>query len=116
VHLRIALPILILGRARRADNRRAHDGAVGDLDAVAVQVLVNRPQQRLTQLVALEQMPELADRRLVGGGCAPDVGSSSASLPGYNGVAGILVRWEYSPKNFLDFLQRAAICILLRQF
>src|SRR5213082_2751188 len=28
----------------------------------------------------------------------------------------LLVRWEYYPRNFLGFVQLAAICILLRQF
>jgi transposase len=28
----------------------------------------------------------------------------------------LLVRWEYSPANFLGFVQLAAICILLRHF
>src|SRR5215470_18525158 len=66
VHLRIALAVFVLGGARRADNRRIYYGAVGDLDAITVQVLVHCPQQRLAALVPLEQMSELADRRLVG--------------------------------------------------
>jgi hypothetical protein len=28
----------------------------------------------------------------------------------------LLVRWELYPRNFLGFVQLAAICILLRQF
>jgi hypothetical protein len=65
MHLRVALAILVLGRTRCTDDRRVHDRAVRDLDAVAPQMLVDRLQQRLAQLVALQQMPELAHRRLV---------------------------------------------------
>ena len=49
----------------RADDRRIQDGAVGDLDAVALKMLVHRSQQRLAGPVLLEQVAELADRRLV---------------------------------------------------
>ena len=28
----------------------------------------------------------------------------------------LLVRWEYYPRNFLGFVQLAALCILLKQF
>ena len=65
VHLRIPLSILVLGRAGGTDDRRVDDGALGDLDASPTQVVVHRRQQHLAELVLLQQVPELADRRLV---------------------------------------------------
>lgn len=50
MHLGIALIVLILRRARGADDRGVHDGAVGDLDAVLSQVLVYRLSKTLPNL------------------------------------------------------------------
>jgi hypothetical protein len=59
MHLWIPLAILVPGRTRRADDRRVDDRALGDLDAGPTQVDVDRRQQRLAQLVALQQVPDL---------------------------------------------------------
>src|SRR5262245_10580792 len=61
MHLRIPLAVLVLRRSRCTDNGRIHNRTVGDLDAVAVQVLIHRAQQRLAELVPLEQVAKLAD-------------------------------------------------------
>lgn len=57
VHPRIALAVLVLGRGWRIDDRRIHDRAVGDADAVLPQILVDRRQQLLAQLVAFQEFP-----------------------------------------------------------
>ena len=62
VHLRIALAILVLRRARSTDDRGIHDRAVAHLDAVTGEVPVHRRKQLLAELVLLEQVAELADR------------------------------------------------------
>src|SRR5579863_602507 len=65
MHLWIALAVLVLCRARRADDRRIDDRAVADLDPVAGQIPVHGRQQLLAELVPLEQVPEFAHRGLI---------------------------------------------------
>ncbi len=65
MHLRIALFLTVLGGARRIDDRGVHDGAGTDLQAVVLKVLANQHKQLLTQVVALQQMSELENGRLV---------------------------------------------------
>ena len=64
-HLQVPLLVLVLGRTGCADDRRIHDGALGDLDTAAVQMLIDCPQHGLAQLVPFEQVPELTHRGLV---------------------------------------------------
>jgi hypothetical protein len=45
MHLWIALAILVLGRSRRSDDRRADAGSLRNVDAAAVQVVVGSRQQ-----------------------------------------------------------------------
>ena len=66
MHLGVSLAVLVLRRARRSDDCRIDDRAVGDLHPVPAQILIHRGQQLLAQLVLLQQMPELAHRRLIG--------------------------------------------------
>src|SRR5690606_17247355 len=61
MHLGVTLALLVLRRARRADDRRVHNRALADLDAATGQVLVHGRQQLLAELVPLQQMTELAD-------------------------------------------------------
>jgi len=65
MHLRVALALSVLGRTRCADDRRIDDRALADLDAVVRQIRVHPRQQLLAELVPLQQMTELADRRLI---------------------------------------------------
>jgi hypothetical protein len=65
VHLRISPAVLVLRRARRADDRRIHNRALGDLDAAAMQMLVHRRQQHLAELVPFQQVSKLAHRGLI---------------------------------------------------
>ncbi len=41
VHLRVTLAILVLGRARRVDQRRVDDGALAQLQAAVTQIAVD---------------------------------------------------------------------------
>ena len=43
--------IFVLGRTRRADDRGVNDGALRDLDAAALQMVIDRRQQRLAELL-----------------------------------------------------------------
>lgn len=79
MHLRIPRSGLVLGRTRGADDRSVDNGAPGDLDATAVQVAVDRCQQRLAKLVALQQMAELAHRGLVRNAFHPKVDAGEAA-------------------------------------
>ena len=67
VHLRISFIVPVLRRARRADDRRIHDRAFGDLDAATMQMIVHRRQQHLAELVPLQEVSELAHRGLIRG-------------------------------------------------
>ena len=65
VHLRVTLAVAVLGRTRRADDRRIDDRTGADLEALLSQVRVDRGEDLRAQLIGLQQMAELADRRLV---------------------------------------------------
>jgi hypothetical protein len=55
--------------------------------------------------------------RQTGVGCA--VISGAGSWSGFAWMQWhrrLLTRWEYYPRNFLGFVQLAAMCILLKQF
>lgn len=77
-HLGIACLVAVLGRVGRAQDRGVHDRALRELQALLLQVLV----QRLEQLRLLQRMPELAHRRLVRGQFPPQV---DALQPAYRG-------------------------------
>ncbi len=63
VHLGIALLVLVLRGTGRADDRRVHDGARTDLQAPGLQHLAHLGEQRLAELVRLQQASELQQRR-----------------------------------------------------
>ena len=65
VHLRVALAALVIGRRRRMQDGRIDDGARADLQPMLLQVAVHLGEDALAQFVPLEQMTELAHRRLV---------------------------------------------------
>ena len=65
MHIGIPLAPCVLRRARRADNGGIDDRTVAELDAVARQVPINRGEQFLAELVALEQLAELAHRGFI---------------------------------------------------
>lgn len=66
MHLRVAPPGLVLRRHRRADNRRIHNRPGPHLEPLRLQATPNRTEYRLAQPVGLEQVAELAHRRLIG--------------------------------------------------
>ena len=65
VHLGITFALLVLGRGRGRDQGGVHDRARSDLEAIGLQMIFDRPQHHLAQPLFLDQMTELADRRLV---------------------------------------------------
>lgn len=65
MHIRIALLLLVLGGTRRADNTGIDDSASAYLQAIFLQVLIDQIKQSITQIMALHQVAELADRRLI---------------------------------------------------
>jgi hypothetical protein len=65
LHLRVALPLLVLRRPGCVNDGWAHDRAGRDADAVARQWMVHRIQHRSVQLLLLKKVTELADGRLV---------------------------------------------------
>ena len=64
-HLRVARFVLVLGGTRRTDNTGVHDGSAGNAQALYLQIRAHRLKQRLTQLILLQQVPEVEDRALV---------------------------------------------------
>ncbi len=65
------LLLLVLGRRRGRDQRRIHDRAAAQHLALGLEVFGHGRKDRLRQSVALEQMAEIEDRRLVRNGVAP---------------------------------------------
>ena len=60
VHLRVTRLVLVLGRGRRTDDRRIHDGAGRDLHPLGLQMPTDFFEQALTQIMLFQQMAELA--------------------------------------------------------
>lgn len=62
----VCSPALVQGgRGRRGNDGRVHDRAARDREAIGFEVLPGRREDILAQVVALEQMPELAECCLV---------------------------------------------------
>ncbi len=61
LHLGVALPIGVLGRARRGDDGGIHDGARAQLEPTLLQDAADHGEDGLPQVVALQQVAELAD-------------------------------------------------------
>mmetsp|Transcript_53128 Transcript_53128/g.124272 ORF Transcript_53128/g.124272 Transcript_53128/m.124272 type:complete len:381 (+) Transcript_53128:1249-2391(+) len=68
-HLRVALTLGVLGRARRGDQRRIHRGAAAQHQALVLQQVGDDPQHVHRQVMPLQQVAEPKDRRLVGQPC-----------------------------------------------
>ena len=66
MHLRIALLLFILGRGRRRDQRRVDNRASAQKRTATFQMRRHGCENRFRQIVALEQVPKVQDRRLVG--------------------------------------------------
>ena len=66
VHLGVARPLPVLRRGRRADDRGVHDRALAHLQTARCEVRVDRREQLRSQLMALQQVAEMEDRRLIG--------------------------------------------------
>ena len=64
-HLRIALAFLVFGRWRRGNQRGIHYGAFLEQQPTGTELGVDLGEKSVGQLVALEQMAELADGGLV---------------------------------------------------
>ena len=65
MHLRIPLFRFVLSRAWRGNNRRINDRTSGDFHAALAQVRVDFVEELLPEAMPLQEMAELADRRLV---------------------------------------------------
>src|SRR5690606_32418533 len=63
---RIALAVLVLGRAGRVDQRGVDDGALAQRQATVAQVAIDHRQNPGRQLVALQQATEVEDGGFVG--------------------------------------------------
>ena len=79
MHLGVLLPVLVLRRTRRGDDRCIDDRAVGDLDPAAPQVFIDCHQQALTEFVLLQQVTELAHPRLIRSAFCPEVDANKAA-------------------------------------
>ncbi len=66
VHLGVARSLAVLRRGRRADDRGVHDRALAQLQPLPCQMRVDRREQLRSQLMALQQVAEVEDRRLIG--------------------------------------------------
>ena len=64
-HLGIALLFPVLGRTGRVDQGRIHDGPSADSQSSALQVFPHLLENGFSQPVGLQQVAELADRRLI---------------------------------------------------
>ena len=65
VHLRVALFVFVLGGGRCRDQRGIHDRAIAQEQALVGETPVDRLEKLLGQLCALEQTPELQQRRRI---------------------------------------------------
>ena len=66
VHLRVAFLARVLGRGRRRDDRRIHDGAFSHEQLAFAQKRTHFGKDRLRKMVRLQQMAELQERRRIG--------------------------------------------------
>src|SRR3954464_14328892 len=73
VHLRVPCLGFILGRTRCRDDRGIDDGAARHFQAARGQVLVHAIEQRLAEVMALQQVAEVEDRGFVGHRLAAEV-------------------------------------------
>src|SRR5437773_9983648 len=73
LHLGVPLAVLILGRTGRVDDGGIDDGTGGNLQALRLQMSVDRGKQLPAQIMALEQMTKAQDRGLVGRRLAPQI-------------------------------------------
>jgi len=72
-HLGVALLLPVLGRPWGRDDRGINDGAPPDAHPTGCQMGVDQRKDLFAETVLLEQVAELARRRLIGGGLAPKV-------------------------------------------
>ncbi len=66
MHLRIGLAFLVLGRTGRMDNRGIDNRALAQRQPLGSQVGIDGFQDACHQLVLLQQVPEIHDRRVFG--------------------------------------------------
>ena len=65
MHVRIALLVLVLGGRGGIDDGGIDDRALGDLDALGLQMPVDLPKELFPEMVLLEEMTELQDGGLI---------------------------------------------------
>ena len=65
VHLRVTLFILVLGRGRCINDGRIHNRTGTDFQTVLLKILVDQLEQTIAQVVGLQQMSKLANRRFI---------------------------------------------------
>ena len=65
-HFRIALPAVVLRRARRFDEARVNDSPFTEPQACLADTFVDCLENLLAYVVFFKQMPKMEDRRIVG--------------------------------------------------
>ena len=65
MHLGVARAAGVLGRGGCVDNRRVHDGACADADALRFQVAIHRHQHLAAKIVLFKQVAKAKDRGFV---------------------------------------------------
>jgi hypothetical protein len=78
-HVAITPARRILGRTRYIDDGRVDNGAARDLDTAPFQMLMHGLEQPTAEIVALQQMPKVADGRLVGHQLAAEINANETA-------------------------------------
>ncbi len=92
VHLRIPLPLFVLGGAGRCNQGGIHDRALAHRHAPSAEMGIDRLKDLLAQLVLLKQVPEGQDRGLVLDSVTDQIDAGKAAHGGHLDQ-GILHRW-----------------------
>lgn len=66
MHFRIALAVLVLGRTGCVDDGCVDNGALAQRQALVSQVIIDGFRNARRQLMLLQQVPEIHDRRVFG--------------------------------------------------
>jgi len=78
MHFGISRLVRILCGTRRTDDGGIHDGAAAYLQSAPLQYLADLGEQLLAELVALQQPPELQERRTIRNALAPQVNADES--------------------------------------
>ena len=89
IHLRIPPLILILGRARRINNRGIHDCAGIHFQSIILEILVNQGEQLIAQIGRLKQRTKVAYRGFIRRRLVPQVNTHKKWRMGLRVVQGL---------------------------